>query len=236
MRHVLQQRGFEAGGYTVGFQSCDASTAQAGGSDFFRCGSNAKAYARNLSVVGVVGSYQSPCSYLQIPIANEAADGPLAMLSPSNTYQELTENEELYPSGVRNYVRIAGAEHLQAIAHAQLAKSLGAQRVAVLSARGDDYFGTFAGDVGTAGRQLGLDVASLRYDNEARDFAPFARAVARARPDAVVVADVLRPESAALIRAVRAAAGPKVAVLAPDGFGLYDESSPWQGPPRRGCT
>ena len=97
MRHVLEQRGFEAGGYTVGFQSCDASTAQAGGSDFFRCGSNAKAYARNLSVVGVVGSFQSPCSYLQIPVTNEAVEGPLAMLSPSNTYQELTENEELYP-------------------------------------------------------------------------------------------------------------------------------------------
>ena len=170
MRHFLEQRGFEAGGYTVGFQSCDASTAQAGGSDFFRCGSNAKAYARNLSVVGVVGSFQSPCSYLQIPVTNEAVEGPLAMLSPSNTYQELTENEELYPSGVRNYVRIAGADHLQAIAHAQLAKSLGAQRVAVLSARGDDYFGRFAEDVGTAGRQLGLDVVSLRYDNEARDF------------------------------------------------------------------
>jgi DNA-binding SARP family transcriptional activator/ABC-type branched-subunit amino acid transport system substrate-binding protein len=234
MRHVLQQRGFETGGYTVGFQSCDASTAQAGGSDFFRCGSNAKAYARNLSVIGVVGSYQSPCSYLQIPIANEAADGPLAMLSPSNTYQELTENEELYPSGVRNYVRIAGAEHLQAIAHAQLAKSLGAQRVAVLSARGDDYFATFAADVGTAGRRLGLNVVSLRYDNEAPDHAPFARAVARARPDAVVVADVLYPESAALIRAVRAAAGPKVAVLAPDGFGLYDDLVALAGPAAKG--
>ena len=59
MRHVLEQRGFEAGGHTVGFQSCDASTAQAGGPDFFRCGSNAKAYARNLSVVGVVGSFPS---------------------------------------------------------------------------------------------------------------------------------------------------------------------------------
>ena len=234
MRHVLRQRGFESGGYTVGFQSCDASTAQSGDSDFFRCGSNAKAYARNLSVIGVVGSYQSPCSYLQIPIANEAAEGPLAMLSPSNTYRELTENEALYPSGVRNYARIAGADHLQAIAHAQLAKSLGAQRVAVLSGRGDDYFGMFAEDVGTAGRQLGLDVRSLRYDREARDFAPFARSVARARPDAVVVADILYPESAALIRAVRAAAGPKVALLAPDGFGLYDDLISLAGPAAKG--
>ena len=234
MRHVLEQRGFEAGGYTVGFQSCDASTAQAGGSDFFRCGSNAKAYARNLSVVGVVGSFQSPCSYLQIPVTNEAVEGPLAMVSPSNTHQALTEDEALYPTGVRSYARIAGADHLQAIAHAQFAKSLGAQRVAVLSARGDDYFGRFAKDVGTAGRQLGLDVVSLRYDPEARDFGPFARSVAGARPDAVVVADVLYPESAALIRAVRAAAGPKVAILAPDGFGLYDDLVALGGPAAKG--
>ena len=213
IRHVLRQRGYESGGWAVGFQSCDASTAQSGDSDFFRCGSNAKAYARNLGVVGVVGSFSSYCSFLQIPVTNEAVDGPLAMLSPSNTYQELTENEELYPSGVRNYVRIAGADHLQAVAHAQLAKSLGARRVAVLSARGDDYNGTFAKNVGTAGRELGLDVASLRYDNEARDFAPFARAVARARPDAVVVADILYPEYAALVRAVRPAVGPAIKLV-----------------------
>jgi DNA-binding SARP family transcriptional activator/ABC-type branched-subunit amino acid transport system substrate-binding protein len=234
IRHVLEQRGFEAGGYTVGFQSCDASTAQAGGSEFFRCGSNAKAYARNLSVVGVVGSFVSPCSYVQIPIANEAAEGPLAMLSPSNTYQGLTENEELYPTGVRNYVRIAGADHLQAVAHAQLAKSLGAQRVAVLSARGDDDFGRFAKDVGTAGGQLGVDVVPFRYDREGRDFASFAQAVGRARPDAVVVADILYSESAAVIRAVRTAVGPEVAILLPDGFGLYDDLVSLAGPAAKG--
>jgi DNA-binding SARP family transcriptional activator/ABC-type branched-subunit amino acid transport system substrate-binding protein len=234
VRHVLQQRGFEAGGYTVGFQACDASTAQSGDSDFFRCGSNAKAYARNLRVVGVVGSFHSPCSYLQIPVANQAAEGPLAMVSPSNTYQELTENEELYPTGVRNYVRIAGADHLQAIAHAQLAKALGARRVAVVSGRGDEDFGRFATDVATAGRRLGVDVVHLRFDHEAADFAPVARAVSRARPHAVVVADVLYPESAALVRALRAAVGPKVAILLPDGFALYDDLVSLAGPAAKG--
>ncbi len=234
IRHVLQQRGFEAGEYTVGFQSCDASTAQAGGSDFFRCGANAKAYARNLRVVGGGGSLHSPCSYLQIPVTNRAAEGPLVMLSPSNTYQELTENEELYPSGVRNYVRIAGADHLQATAHAQLAKELGARRVTVVSGRGDDYFARFARDARTAGRRLGMDITLLRYDSEAKDFTAFARSVARTGPDAVVVADVLYPESAAVIRAVRAAVGPKVAILAPDGFALYDDLAKLAGPAAKG--
>jgi DNA-binding SARP family transcriptional activator/ABC-type branched-subunit amino acid transport system substrate-binding protein/DNA-binding beta-propeller fold protein YncE len=224
VRHVLQQRGFEAGGYSVGFQSCDSSTAQSGGSDFFRCGSMAKAYARNLRVVGIVGSFASPCSYVQIPVTNQAAEGPLAMLSPSNTYQGLTEDEELYPTGVRNYARIAGADHLQAVAHAELAKRLGARRVVVLSPLGESPYPRFARDVRIAGRQLGMDVVSLRYDPEATDFTPFARSVAQARPDAIVLADILYPGSAAVIRAARAAVGPRTAILAPDGFaGLYDD-------------
>ena len=234
VRHALQQRGFEAGGYTVGFQSCDSSTAQIGGSDFFRCGSNAKAYARNLSVVGVVGSFVSPCSYVQIPITNGAPEGPLAMLSPSNTYQGLTEDDELYPTGVRNYVRIAGADHLQAIAQAEMAKQLGAHRVAVLSPRGVDSYPMFAKDVPTAGRRLGLNVVSLDYDPDAADFTAFARSVAEARPDAVVVADILTEESAALVRAVRAAVGPKPAILAPDGFQLYEDLVKLAGPAAKG--
>ncbi len=235
VRHVLQQRGFEAGGFTVGFQSCDSSTAQSGGSDFFRCGSMAKAYSRNLRVVGIVGSFASTCSYVQIPVTNQAAEGPLAMLSPSNTYQGLTEDEELYPTGVRSYARIAGDDHLQAVAHAELAKQLGARRVAVLSPLGESPYPEFARDVRAAGRQLGIDVLSLRYDPEAKNFTPFARSVAQARPDAVIVADNLYSHSAAVIRAVRAAAGPKPAILAPDGFaGLYHGLVKLAGPAAKG--
>jgi branched-chain amino acid transport system substrate-binding protein len=172
---------------------------------------------------------------VQIPVTNQAAEGPLAMLSPSNTYQGLTEDEGLYPTGVRNYVRIAGDEHLQAVAHAELAKQLGARRLVVLAPRGDHPYPMFARDIRTAGRRLGLRVVALRYDPEAKDFTPFARSVARARPDAVVVADNLYPYSGALLRAVRDAAGPKPAILAPDGFaGLYDGLVKLAGPAAKG--
>ena len=70
IRFVLEQRDFRAGPYTVGYQSCDDSTAQAGDFDLYKCVSNAKAYARNLAVIGVVGPYNSDCSRVQIPIAN----------------------------------------------------------------------------------------------------------------------------------------------------------------------
>ena len=52
IRFALEQRGFEAGRYTVGYQSCDSSTAQGGAADEYRCLLNAKAYARNLEVMG----------------------------------------------------------------------------------------------------------------------------------------------------------------------------------------
>ena len=233
-----QQRGFEAGGYTVGFQSCDASTAQAGGSDFFRCGSNAKAYARNLRVVGVVGSFGSPCSYVQIPVTNEAAEGPLAMVEPVEHAPGADRGRGALPVGRANYVRIAGADHLQAVAHAQLAKSLGARRVAVLSARATSYIS--AGSPGTSEPPDGSSAWTSCPSGTTPRPVTSRRSRGRspgARPDVVVVADLLGPESAAVIRAVRAAVGPKVAILAPDGFAACTTtSSRWSGPPRRGCT
>ena len=85
IRFVFERRGFRAGRHTVGYASCDDSTAQAGGTDVSRCFANAKAYARTPDVVGVIGAFHSFCSGVEIPIANQAPDGPLAMISPSNT-------------------------------------------------------------------------------------------------------------------------------------------------------
>ena len=82
---VLEQRHYRAGAYTVGYQSCDDSTAQGGGFDRLRCYTNAKAYARNPDVIGIIGSYNSGCSRQEIPVANQAPNGPLAMISQAST-------------------------------------------------------------------------------------------------------------------------------------------------------
>ena len=90
IRLVLERRGYRAGAYTIGYQSCDDSTAQGGGFDHLRCYWNAKAYARNPDVIGIVGSYNSGCSGQLIPVANQAPNGPLAMISPASTVTNLT--------------------------------------------------------------------------------------------------------------------------------------------------
>ena len=45
IRFVLQQHDFRAGAFTVGYRSCDDSTAQTGDYENRRCAANANAYA-----------------------------------------------------------------------------------------------------------------------------------------------------------------------------------------------
>jgi DNA-binding SARP family transcriptional activator/ABC-type branched-subunit amino acid transport system substrate-binding protein/streptogramin lyase len=240
VRFVLEQRDFRAGHYTVGYQSCDDSTAQAGDYDLYKCFSNAKAYARNLAVLGVVGPYNSGCADVQIPIANQAPGGALAMISPSNTWIGLTrpypgmrpdELEDRYPSGERNFFRIAAADHLQAVAGAQLVEELGARRLFVLT-DGDPYFRT---DVATAARNLGLEVVgSTKWSAEARSYERLARRIARARADAVFIGGFLYLNGGALVRDLRARLGPDVALVAPDRFGPVADLIEAAGPAARG--
>ena len=236
IRFVLEQRGFKAGPYTVGYQSCDDSTAQAGDYDLYKCFSNAKAYARNLAVIGIIGPNNSGCSAVEIPIANQAPGGALAMISPSNTLTGLTrplrpgEPEDRYPSGERNFVRIAAADHLQAVADAQLVKELGARRLFVLS---DTYLST---DVETAARNLGLEiVGSSGWSPEARSFERLARRVALTRPDAVFIAGFLYPNGGGLVRDLRARLGPDVALVASEFFGPVQDCSKPPDPRQGGC-
>jgi DNA-binding SARP family transcriptional activator/ABC-type branched-subunit amino acid transport system substrate-binding protein len=237
IRFVLEQRDFEAGPYTVGYQSCDDSTAQAGGYDLYKCFSNAKAYARNLAVLGVIGPRNSGCAGVQIPITNQAPGGGLAMISPSATATGLTrplrpgEPEDRYPSGERNFVRIAAADHLQVVADAQLVKELGARRLFVL-ADPDDSFGI---DMKTAARNLGLEiVGSSGWSSEARNFDRLAGRIARTTADAVFIGGFLYPNGGALVRDLRARLGPDVAFVAADRFGPVPDLLEAAGPAARG--
>ena len=88
IRFVLERHGYRAGRYTVGYQSCDVSTAETGGFEFRKCAANANSYAHARRLVAVIGTYSSFCAEVQIPILNRAPGGPIAMISPSNTGPE----------------------------------------------------------------------------------------------------------------------------------------------------
>ena len=81
---VLEQADNKAGDYTIEFESNDDATAAAGKWDEAKCSENARNYVDDDSIVGVIGTYNSGCAAIEIPILNDAS---LAMVSPANTYR-----------------------------------------------------------------------------------------------------------------------------------------------------
>jgi branched-chain amino acid transport system substrate-binding protein len=228
---VLREHDFGAGSRTVGYQSCDDSTAQAGKYDFVKCASNAKAYAATSRVVGVIGPFNSSCASAQIPIANRA-EGPLAMISPANTHPGLThaaldaaENEPdvYYPTGVRNYVRVIAPDDYQITAAAVLARDLGLERVYGVKTT-DEFPGDLAlAQFKQAARKLGLTVAgSASLEPRAKSFGAAAARIARARPDGIFFPELYFERPGALLKALRDRLGRQVVLIATEYVGYAE--------------
>ena len=70
----------KAGDKKIAYQACDDATAQAASWDSAKCTANANAYVAEKSLIGIIGTFNSGCAKLVIPILNPA---PLAMVSPA---------------------------------------------------------------------------------------------------------------------------------------------------------
>jgi DNA-binding SARP family transcriptional activator/ABC-type branched-subunit amino acid transport system substrate-binding protein len=230
---VLSSNHFRAGRYAVGYQACDDSTAAEHSLATSRCASNAKAYAANDSVIGVIGPFNSNCATAAIPIANRARPGPLALISPSTTYVGLTrrgaglqlgEPNSYYPTGTRNFVRLIPADDFQAAADAMLARRLGLRRVFILRQRPvprerDPYGTGIASAFRSAAQRLGVATAGIDdWTLDRSSYAALARKVKRSRADGVFLGGSHSTNGGLLIKALRAEVGENVRILAPDGF------------------
>jgi len=225
---VLRERRFRAGRFRVAYQSCDDSVARTGLFDEAKCEANARAYAENPDVVGVIGTFNSPCALAALPTLNRAPGGPLAMVSPFNSFVGLTRPgpgidpalpAALYPTGRRSYARVFPTDDLQGAALALDARARGERRVFVLSDGEPGYGVLMATGFETAARRLGLRVVGrATWDPQARSQRALAARVARARPEAVFVGGLLDTGAAAVIAAIREELGPEVSLLGPDGL------------------
>ena len=72
IRFVLKQAGNKAGKYHVRFESRDDATPRAA-SGTRRARGNARSYAADPTIVGVIGTYNSGCAAIEIPILNRVA-------------------------------------------------------------------------------------------------------------------------------------------------------------------
>ena len=223
IEYMLEQQDWKAGDTVLGYQSCDDSTAQAGSWDSAKCSSNGRAYANNASVIGIIGTFNSGCAKLVIPIANRES---LAMVSPANTYPGLTEGgpgteagepDNYYPSGTRNYARVVWNDQFQGAANAQYAKELGLKKIFVLN-DGETYglgiaqlFVDYAGNLGI---QI---VANQKWDKKASSYESLASKISSSGADAVFLGGIVCNNGGKLIKDIKAGA-PNVQLLGPDGW------------------
>jgi len=226
---ILNKRDWKAGDRTIGYQSCDDSTAQAGSWDSAKCSSNARAYANNQSVIGVVGTFNSGCAKLEIPVANRAPDGPLAMVSPANTYPGLTisgpgteagEPDNYYPTGKRNYARVVWNDQFQGAANARLAKEQGLQKVYVLTDK-ETYGNGIANLFVRYAKKLGIETvpgAPVAWDKNATSYDAIASKIKSSGADGIFLGGIVCNNGGKLIKDLRAGVGPDVQIIGPDGW------------------
>jgi branched-chain amino acid transport system substrate-binding protein len=223
IEYILDSHEWKAGDTVLGYQSCDDSTAQAGSWDSAKCSSNGRAYANNESVIGLIGTFNSGCAKLVLPIANREG---LAMVSPANTYPGLTEGgpgtesgepDVYYPSGTRNYARVVWNDQFQGAANAQYAQELGVKRVFILN-DSETYGLGIATLFGEYAEKLGIEVlANQKWDKKASSYESLASRIRSSGADAVFLGGIVCNNGGKLIKDLKAGA-PDVQLLGPDGW------------------
>ena len=225
---VLRDRGFRAGRFRVAYQSCDDSTARTLLFDEAKCAANARAYGADRDVAVVIGPLNSPCAVAALPDLNRTPGGPLPMVGPLTSFVGLTGAapgvdpslpDALYPTGTRSFVRVYPTDDLQGAALASVADERGLESVFVLDDGEPGYGELMAHGFETAARRLGLRVAGREsWDPGAKRYRALARRVAAAGAEAVFLGGLLDTNAAAVIRDLRAALGPDVLLMGPDGL------------------
>ena len=230
IRVLLEESNYKAGDHNVAFQSCDDSTAQAGKWDSGKCSTNAQAYAGNEKVVGVIGTFNSGCAAIVIPVLNQAPGGGVAMMSPANTYVCLTEGgpgcdgtepDKYYPSGSRNYARVVAHDAYQGAAVAEFAQEQGVKSVYILNDK-EAYGLGVATNFRNAAEAVGIKVAGFEaWDPKASSYEALFRKIGGTDADAVFLGGLIDENGAQVIKDKVAVLGPndgEVKLFAPDGF------------------
>ena len=227
IKFILKQHNFKAGKYKIGYQSCDDATAQEGAWASEKCSANAQAYAQNKSLIGVIGTFNSGCAEIIIPVLNRAPDGPVAMISPANTYVGLThsgpgtaagEPDKYYPSGKRNYIRIVAADDFQGAADALNTQQLGLKNVFILNDKQAYGLGV-ATDYRNALTKLGIKVAGFSaWNSKASSYTGLATQIKQSGADSVFLGGLICENGGKLIKDLASVLGKNVTLMAPDGF------------------
>jgi branched-chain amino acid transport system substrate-binding protein len=230
----LESVGNKAGKYTIKLKKYDDATAAAGKWDSSQCSQNASAHVQNKAEVAVMGTYNSGCAQIQIPVLNQDPTGPMLMVSHANTNTGLSQKwapepntpEMYYPTGVRNYARVVTTDDIQGKAAAKFAaETLGVKKVYVLNdneAYGKGIANSFAEAAAAAGITV---VANDAWDPKAPNYLSVFNKVKASGADMVYLGGIYDNNGGQLVKDKVSVLGDnsKVKLMGPDGFTGYKE-------------
>jgi len=223
----LKKMHYKIGKYTVQYVSCDDSTAAKGSWDPQTCTNNANSYKSVSNLLGVIGTYNSGCAEIIAPTINRAPGGGIPMVSPANTYVGLTkksgvagEPQKYFPTGKRNYARVAVPDHFQGAADALYLKRKGIKKVYVLN-DAEAYGLGIANNFVRAAKKLGLKVlGNSKWDSTQPNYQSLYQRIVSKHPQAIFLAGIVSNNGGQLIKDKVKVLGSnsKVLLLASDGF------------------
>lgn len=219
--------GGEAGGFALTYEALDDGIAANNGAwDATVEANNATQVINDPDAVVYIGTYNSGAAEASIPIMNEAG---MAMISPANTAVQLTKEspanpegypEVLYPTGVRNYMRVVPADDLQGGASANWAFNIfGAQSVHIL--HDNQTYGAGLANVFQATfEELGGEVLGFEaFAPDAPEYQALATTIANGAPDLIYISAIVNLNAAQLVQNLRELMPvDDVAIMGPDGL------------------
>lgn len=208
------------GKFKIDYVSLDDATAAAGQWDAAKEQENANKAVADPDAMVYLGTFNSGAARVSIPILNQAG---LVMISPANTNPGLTkvwdagEPEKYYPTGKRNYTRVATSDDVQGAVAAKWAKSLGLNAVYILhdtQAYGKGVADAFRKTAATIGlKELGYE----GIDGKAADYNALATKIKATNPRLIYFGGITQQNAGQLLKDIRKA-GIKAQFMGADGI------------------
>lgn len=220
IRMRLEDAGQRVCGIPVVYEDLDGGSEERGSWDAAREKANARYAAAQPDVLAYIGTLDTDAAPYSIPITNAA--GPLLQISPCNTYPGLTkpfgpgEPDKHYPTGLRNYLRVALSDDLQGVFAAQWVAELGTRRTFVLHDTEPCGRGV-ALPFADACRDLGIELAEppVGIVPKQSEYEALAGTIAASGADLVFYGGIIQNGAGPLWRDIRAAA-PGITMMGPD--------------------
>jgi branched-chain amino acid transport system substrate-binding protein len=228
----LEQIGNKAGDYTIELKEYDNATAAKGSWDDATCAKNAQDHVANTDEVAVMGTYNSGCAKIIVPVLNQDPNGPMLMVSHANTNPGLTktwdpgEPDIFYPTGKRSYARVITTDDFQGQAAAQYAaEDLKVTKCYVINDN-QTYGQGVAKAFSDAAAGLGIEiVGESAWDAKQPNYSAFFEQIKATEPDCLYVGGIYDNNGGQLFKDKVNVLGDNQAVktLVPDGFTGYPD-------------